>query len=104
MNDEEKKKIAHNIQALEQNLQMTILQKQAFQIELEEVHSTLKELEKSEEEVFKLIGQLMIKSDKKTLISELLNKEKLIDLRIRNLEKQEKLISEKIEEIKKNFK
>jgi len=63
----------------------------------------MKELEKSGEEIFKIIGQLMIKTDKKTTVSELANKEKLIDLRIRNFEKQEKTISEKIGAVQKEI-
>ena len=91
------------LQIFEQNLQSLLLQKQAFQMELRETQAAMKELEKSGEEIFKIIGQLMIKTDKKTTVSELANKEKLIDLRIRNFEKQEKTISEKIGAVQKEI-
>ena len=52
------------MQFLEQNFQNLILQKQAFQMELSETNSALKEIEKAGDEVFKIIGQLMIKTDK----------------------------------------
>ena len=52
------------IQFLEQNLQGLMFQKQAFQVESSETKAALKELEKSDDEVFKIVGQLMIKSDK----------------------------------------
>lgn len=85
---------------LEQNLQNTLLQKQAFQIEFRETQAALKELDKSGEEVFKIIGQLMIKTDKKQMKEELLNKEKIIDMRIKSFEKQERVLSEKMEDLR----
>jgi len=103
MDDKEKERAIHTLQMLEHNLQQILLQKQAFQMELRETQAAMKELEKSGEEIFKIIGQLMIKTDKKTTVSELANKEKLIDLRIRNFEKQEKTISEKIGAVQKEI-
>jgi len=103
MDEKEKENIVRNLQMLEQNLQQILLQKQAFQMELRETQAAKKELAKSGEEVFKIIGQLMIKSDKKTVISELDSKEKMIDLRIRNFEKQEKMVSEKIDALQSDI-
>ena len=77
------------MQLLEQNLQNLLLQKQAFQMELSEAQSALKELENSGDEVFKIIGQLMIKTDKSKIKQELSNKEKILDLRIKNIGNQE---------------
>ncbi len=77
------------MQLLEQNLQRLLLQKQAFQMELSETQSALKEIENSGEEVFKIIGQLMIKTDKSKMKQELLNKEKILNLRTKAIEKQE---------------
>lgn len=101
MDNTEKERATHNLQILEQNLQNILLQKQAFQMELHETQSAIKEIEKSGEEVFKIIGQLMIKSEKQSILSELINKERLINLRIINFEKQEKTFSEKIESLQK---
>ena len=84
------------MQILEQRLQNTILQKQAFQMELGETNAALEELEKSGEEVFKIIGQLMIKSEKSKIKEELLNKQKILELRIKSLEKQENILSEQL--------
>ncbi len=103
MNEQEKERIARNLQMLEQNLHQILLQKQAFQMELGETQSAMKELEKSGDEVFKIVGQLMIKSDKKSIISELQSKEKMIDLRLRNFEKQEKTLSEKIDALQRDI-
>lgn len=101
--DIEKENILHDLQVLEQNFHQTLLQKQAFQMELRETQAAKKELEKAGDEVFKIVGQLMIKTDKKSTVAELENKEKLIDLRVKNLEKQEKMISDKIEAFQKEI-
>ena len=95
----DREKNSQELQMLEQNLQNILLQKQAFQIELRETQSALRELEKSGEEVFKIIGQLLIKTDKKSVVSELVSKEKMMELRITNFEKQERALSEKIREL-----
>src|SRR3972149_8764851 len=99
----EREKSMQELQILEQNLQNTFLQKQAFQLELRETQAALKELEKSGEEVFKIIGQLMIKTEKKAMKEELISKEKIIDLRIRSFEKQEHALSEKLEAMQREI-
>jgi len=96
-----KEKNIQELQMLDQNLQNILLQKQAFQIELRETQAALKELEKSGEEVFKIIGQLMIKTDKKDMKEELVTKEKMIDLRIKSFEKQEHALSEKFGDLQR---
>lgn len=73
------------MQFLEQNLQAIYMQKQAFQMELNETESSIKEVEKTNEPIYKLIGQLMIKVDPVKILEELRNKEKLIKLRIKTL-------------------
>ncbi len=96
------------LQILEQSLQNVLFQKQAFEMELSETQSAISEINNSSGEVFKIVGQLMIKSDSKKILNELKNKEKLIELRINSLEKQESSFSEKVnlirEEILKNQK
>lgn len=96
-----KEKNMQELQMLEQNLQNLLLQKQAFQFELRETQAALKELEKSGEEVFKMIGQLMIKTDKKSMKEELINKEKMIDFRIKEFGKQERVLAGKFEALQK---
>ena len=100
---EEKNNNFEKIQFLEQNLQSLLFQKQAFQMELTETQSALKEIENSQDDTYKLIGQLMIKIPKLKIKEELSNKDKLLNLKIKNLEKQEKSFSEKIEQIRKQI-
>jgi prefoldin beta subunit len=88
------------MQMLEQNFQNLLMQKQAFQIEFSETQSALKEIKNSKEDVFKIIGQLMIKTDKSKIEEELLNKEKILDLRIKTIEKQESPLTKQLEEMR----
>jgi len=101
-NKEHKNRKIQEMQVLEQSLQNIILQKQVFQMELSETQAAEKEIGDSKE-IFKIVGQLMIKTDKEKIKEELLNKEKLLKLRIDNLSKQEETLSEKLESLKKEI-
>lgn len=96
------------MQMLEQNLQNLLLQKQAFQMELNETQAAVKEIESSGEEVYKIIGQLMLRTSKSKLKEELSNKDKVLSLRIKTLEKQQNSLTEQIDklrgEVAKNLK
>ena len=98
-NNEEKIQEFH---ILEQNLQNLLLQKQAFQMELSETLTAKKEIEKSEE-VFKIVGQLMIKSHPSEMKKELSDKENLLKIRLKSIEKQENFITEKLEQLRKEI-
>ncbi|MEK6914188.1 MAG: prefoldin subunit [Nanoarchaeota archaeon] len=91
----------YELQLLEQNLQGLIMQKQAFQIELSETENALNEIFNSKEDVFKLVGNIMIKSDKKKISDELKRKKDIIILRLKSINSEENNINNQIEEIKK---
>lgn len=96
------------MQMLEQKLQNMFLQKQSFQMEFSETQASLKEVESSKDDIFKIVGQLMIKADKSKVKEELLSKEKILDLRLKAIEKQENSLMEKLgklrEEVMKTMK
>jgi len=95
-----KKDKIQELQILEQTIHNILLQKQAFQMELSETQSALNEVRGSKDDVYKIIGQMMVKSDKKNIIEELSNKEKIIELRLSSIEKQENSLMEKIEKLR----
>ncbi len=88
--DEEK--IAE-LQVLEQNAQNLLLQKQAFQLELNETENALKEIEHNDE-VYKMVGNLMFRAEKKELQEQLKNKKEILALRLQSIDKQEKETTE----------
>ena len=99
--DEETQAKIQELQILEQNFQQLMMQKQAFQQELHETDFALKELEKSEGEVFKMVGsQVIIKTTKEDLTKDMKEKKDLIELRMKNIDAQEKEFSEKVNTIR----
>lgn len=97
------------LQMIEQGLQSVMMQKQAFQMELAEVDNAVSELKKlKNEDVFKIIGTLMIKSSKADLMPEFEKKQGMLNIRMKTLEKQESELKEKLlknrEEILKKLK
>ncbi|MBW2966352.1 prefoldin subunit beta, partial [Candidatus Woesearchaeota archaeon] len=94
-------------QMMEQSMQSFLMQKQQFQAQLVEIESALKELEKSKE-AYKIVGNIMVSSNKEDLKNDLQKKKEMVELRIKTLEKQESQIKEKAssvqEEVMKELK
>jgi prefoldin beta subunit len=89
-----------NLQILEQSMHNLMMQKQAFQMELAETNSALKEIQASSDDVYKIIGQLMIKVRREEVKKELEEKKKLFDLRINAIEKQEQEFEKKADSLR----
>lgn len=90
---ESEKKLSQ-LQMLEQSMQNLLMQKQQFQVQQVEFESALNELEKVNQ-AYKIIGNLMVLSDKDSLKEDLTSKKEVAELRIKNLEKQENHLREK---------
>ena len=88
------------LQILEQNLQNILMQKQSFQMELSETQGALNEIKNSKDDVFKIVGQLMIKTEKARILDELLNREKILEMRLKKMERQEEVFMEKLEKLR----
>lgn len=86
------------LQLLQQNLQNLFLQKQQFQKQLAEIDSALKELETSST-AYKILGNIMVASEKAALQKELQQKKELVELRLKSLTKQEQSLKQKTEEL-----
>jgi prefoldin beta subunit len=78
------------LQALEQNLQSLLMQRQAFEMELGETENALIELNKSTEDVYKIVGNIMIKYSKENLSKDLKQKKDLLALRLKSIDTQQK--------------
>jgi len=88
----------NQLQLLQQNLQNILLQKQQFQKQLAEIDSALKEIETSSN-TYKIIGNIMVATKKAGLQKDLKQKKEILDLRLKNFEKQEQTLKEKAEEL-----
>ena len=96
------------LQLLEQNMQNLNIQKQNYQTQLLEVESALKEIDGSPS-TYKIIGSIMVFSDKNKLKQDLESTKELLDVRLSTIDKQEskfreqatKLQSDVLKDIKK---
>jgi len=88
------------LQILEQNFQQISIQKQAFQLELNETESALTEIEKTNEDVYKIVGNIMVKMGKSDILKELKEKKDILSLRFKSIEKQESSFREKTEKLR----
>ena len=86
------------LQMMEQNMQSLNMQKQQFQAQLFEIEGALKELE-SAPVAYKIVGGIMIGTDKVALQKELQSKKELFELRVQTFEKQEKQLKEKAKKL-----
>lgn len=101
--DEATTRQIQELQILEQNLQSLMMQRQAFQVEENEIENALNELKKTKEDAYKIIGQVMIKADKTELEKDLKHKKELIALRIKSIEKQENIIREQVTRLREDI-
>jgi prefoldin beta subunit len=89
------------LQLFEQKMHQFISQKQAFQSQLLEVENALSELGSSQGAVYKIVGNVMLASDKDSLAKDLADKQNVLGLRLKNIEKQEVGVKEQAEKIQK---
>ena len=89
------------LQAMEQTFQQLMQQKNAFSMEATETDYIIKEVGETEGEVSRIIGgQVIVKTTKEELISNMENKKKLIDTRLRSINDQEKEFTEKMDALR----
>jgi len=98
--DKETAKKIDELQILDRNLQAFLVQKQSMQAELNEVSNALAEAKSTKDEVYKVLGNVMLKTNKESLIKELEEKKKVLDLRVNSIEKQEKLLESRSNKLK----
>lgn len=82
-------------QLIEHNLQQLTMQKQSMQFELNELTNALSELGKTTEEVYRVMGNIMMRAKKEDLQKELEEKKSALELHMQALERQEKIFETK---------
>lgn len=99
--DKETEQQIKELQILEQNMQNILMQKQAFQAELSEVENAFEELNKAGDDVYRIVGNIMMKSSKADILKDIKQKKDLISIRLKTIENQEKSIEEAAESLRK---
>ncbi len=88
------------LQQYQQQLQVLNMQKQNLQTQVVEIEHSIEEIKKvTKEEVYEIVGSIMIKRDKDILINSLIDKKSALDLREGVIEKQLDKITKKTTEI-----
>lgn len=95
---------AEELQIHTQQLQNILVQKQTLTMQTKEIEKALEELKKQDDDVYKSLGPIVIKAKKEEIIKELEEGKEDIDLKIKTLEKQEKRIKDKINELQDGMK
>jgi len=101
--DKETEKKLQEMQISEQALQNLLLQKQTFQLELNETENAIAEVEKASGEIFKVVGQVMLRKDKNEILEELKKRKDILALRIKSIGKQEENLRNKLDELKRDI-
>ncbi len=90
------------LQMFEQSLQSFLGQKQQFQVQLVEVDSALGELANTNK-AYKIVGNIMVESDRDELKADLQSKKEMLELRIKTMEKQESQVRERASKLQSDI-
>ncbi|NIP40919.1 MAG: prefoldin subunit beta [Candidatus Aenigmarchaeota archaeon] len=97
MTSKEVEQLLGQAQIYQQQIQAIMTQKGVFSLEINEIKKALEELEKTKErEAYKISGPILIKRDVKALRKDLKDKLDFLNLKLKNMEKQEAMLKEKI--------
>lgn len=95
--------LVRDMQMFEHNLQHLLMQKQTLQIELGEILNALNEIEGADEEIYRVMGPVMVKAEKSKIRTELTDRKKIIEARISSIENQEQIMHSKIIDVRKKY-
>jgi prefoldin beta subunit len=102
--NQEAQQILGQAQVYQQQMQSILAQKETLKVQQLEIKKALEDIGKSAEaSVFKASGPILIKSSKEDVKKELSEKEEFISTRLQTLERSEKKVKEKIEEIRQKL-
>jgi len=96
--DEQTQEKISQIQLIQQNLENFSMQRQQFQLQQTEIETALGEIENTTT-TYKIIGNIMVLTDKDKLKKELDEKKEMLNIRINTIEKQEDKLKVKFEEL-----
>ena len=104
VSQEQAQQILGQAQVYQQQMQSILAQKETLKIQQLEIKKALEEIEKSSDEhVYKASGPILIKSLKEDVKKELSEKDEFITTRLQTLERSEKKVKEKIDELREKL-
>ncbi len=101
MSSEQAQQLIGQAQAYQQQLQNVMMQREALKVQLQEIDNAREELAKvNAGQVYKMAGPVLIKAEAAEVAKELNDRKELLEVRMKALEKGEKKIQEKVDEIR----
>lgn len=103
--DEETKNKLMNLQNLSQSLEFLTNQRLQMEASLRETDLTIEELTKVEDDtsVYKSIGGILLKSDKKKILDEKKSLKVTLEMRIKTVKQKEELSKQQLETLRKSL-
>ncbi len=98
--DEKTKQQISDFQVLQQQAQLLALQKNQTKLQIQETDKALEEVKKGGEHFFKMVGSVLIPKEKEKLQKELSEEKEKLERTSSLIEKQEKNILEKLNNLK----
>jgi prefoldin beta subunit len=97
MTSKEVEQLLGQAQIYQQQIQAIMTQRGAFSLEINEIKKAMEELEKTREgSAYKISGPILIKSSVKSLKKDLKDKLDFLNLKLKNIERQEAMLKERI--------
>lgn len=95
----QKNDMTMQFQQLQQQLQMLMMQKEQYKLQLTEINKAEDELKTSKGDIYKAAGMILIKSEKESVKTDLASQKETIEVRMKSFEKQESLLKTKLTNI-----
>jgi len=93
------------LQQLQQTLETVVAQRQQLELESMDVNRALAELEKIPDDglVYKSIGSLLMRAEKKKVVEELVERKELLTTRVAVLQRQQTRADERLKELQRTI-
>ena len=104
MVSEQLQQLFNQVQLYQQQMQAVLAQKESLSLQSGEIKKALEELEKSRsKDAYRISGPILIKGTATEIRKDLREKQESIGLRVKSLEKTEKMVGEKIEGLRERL-
>ncbi len=102
------KELQHTLaqfQQVQQQAEAIATQRLQLEVQLKDVEKALEEVEKLPEdgEVYKVVGNLLVKSEKGKVEAELRDRKETLELRVKTLKKQEEKVATRLKELQQKI-
>lgn len=88
---------------MEKQLEVLLIQKHQLQIQANEIKHALEELKKSQGEVYRSVGSIMIHTTRDSAVADLKERDELIEVKLNAISKQEEKLRQTVMDTQKRL-